>query len=44
MKARNNKQAYEAPVVSIVLLDSENPTLTGSLEPIDGGNNPDVDW
>ena len=40
MKARNNKQAYEAPDVSFVLLDSENPTL----EPIDGGDNPDVDW
>ena len=44
MTMQKKKQAYEKPDFSSVLLEAESVTLTGSLEPIEGNDDPDVTW
>ena len=36
--------SYEAPSVRIVETQQELSFLASNLEPIDGGDDPDIDW
>lgn len=38
------KKAYSTPAVRDILLCQEFYFLASNLEPIDGGDNPDIDW
>ena len=38
------QESYEAPSVRIVETQQELSFLASNLEPIDGGDDPDIDW
>lgn len=38
------REEYFAPSVRIIVIDNEAPFLQSNLEPIDGGDDPFIDW
>ena len=38
------RDAYQAPSLRFVLTNMEMSFLASNLEPIDGGDDPDIDW
>lgn len=44
MKNHTLKEAYETPSMRIFVTNLETSFLQSNLEPIDGGDDPDIDW
>lgn len=38
------KEAYKTPSMRILVTNLETSFLQSNLEPIDGGDDPDIDW
>ena len=38
------REEYFAPSVRIIVIDNDTPFLHSNLEPIDGGDDPFIDW
>ena len=43
-ETRQPQEGYIAPLMRIVDLKTDQSFLQSNLEPIDGGDNPDIDW
>ena len=43
-ETQHPKNGYIAPLMRIVDLKTDQSFLQSNLEPIDGGDNPDIDW
>lgn len=43
-ETRQPKENYIAPLMRTVDLKTDQSFLQSNLEPIDGGDNPDIDW
>lgn len=41
---RKAQDAYQAPSLRIIATRQELSFLASNLEPIDGGDDPDIDW
>jgi len=41
---RETRSAYQAPSIRIITTNLEASFLQSNLEPIDGGDDPDIDW
>lgn len=41
---RNARDAYQVPSLRIINTSLEMSFLASNLEPIDGGDDPDIDW
>lgn len=41
---REMRDAYQAPSLRIINTNLETAFLQSNLEPIDGGDDPDIDW
>lgn len=39
-----SREGYEAPSLRIVVLKQDQSFLQSNLEPIGGGDDPDIDW
>ena len=42
--SQNSLRFYAAPLVRVVEMRQEFSFLASNLEPIDGGDNPDIEW
>ena len=41
---RETRDAYQVPTIRIIYTNLESSFLQSNLEPIDGGDDPDIDW
>lgn len=41
---KHSQEEYQAPAIRIIVTRLEASFLQSNLEPIDGGDNPDIDW
>ena len=41
---RETRDAYQAPSLRIIVMNTEVSFLQSNLEPIGGGDDPDIDW
>ena len=42
--SQNSLRFYAAPLVRVVEMRQESSFLASNLEPIDGGDNPEIEW